>query len=260
MASPKVKITPYDPEQDLKPEPNNYVEKIPDIRVEPSQFSGSDEEGEDAAFRRAIQLVESSGRLDPKHPLIKKGPQAGQQAVGPYAILPNTADNVAGLLKNKNNDLKADVLGADYKDPEVAQFKNMSAAEATKLLKQRPELHLDNLHDGDLKRMAYGWNQGSNDPTISEDDLARLERPGEYVDKFKKAYIQTTQPKGLGPIYDNPEELATVQQYKNEIPNSRNFKTVKDMLKQAATEDSNREPATPKFEKLTKSLKKRRRK
>lgn len=242
MASPNVKIKPFDPDKDLKPDPSNYVEKIPQVEATPDEFRKPLGQAENDDFLKAIRMLESSGGKNTDHETMESGLHAGDTAMGSFGLMPNTAKDIASKLNHRNTTLRNQV-GADYEDPEVQQLARLPKDKIDAAIKRNPDLenalarylakHLNATHNGDLSKMAYGWNAGSNLPPeeISDQDLAN----SEYVSRFKDLYARENKPEGLGPVYSN-----------------------QDILDKATKLQAERSPATPRFQNLTKDLKKNR--
>lgn len=87
-----------------------------------------------AAVLAALRQVESSGGKDMKHALIKSGAHAGERAIGPYAFLPSTIQE----LVSKSPKLKSkygEVLDMDYGDGDQSDIEDF--------IKQHPGFHTD---------------------------------------------------------------------------------------------------------------------
>lgn len=146
-------------------------------------------------FLAPISFLESSGGKNMSHSTVQGGLHAGDSALGKFALMPKTVQNVASMLTHKGSVLR-NKLGPAYQDPEVAAFRTMPEDQISTKLKNNMPLqrriarylatHLDAIHGGDPYRSAYGWRFGSNKPShsINQKDLD----DSGYVKKFKTLY------------------------------------------------------------------------
>lgn len=145
------------------------------------------------SFLNPIMQLESSGGKKTEHKPVEQGVQAGTTAVGNYALMPRTVQNVAGMLNSKSSELR-NFLGNDYKDPEVQDLQNVPEKDISKKLKANPDLqnrvarylaqHLFNRHKGNEDKMAFGWRFGSEKP--SEQITDKMLNGSGYVKQFRK--------------------------------------------------------------------------
>ncbi len=136
----------------------------------------ADEQDRDE-FLNTISQIESSGGQNTNHPVIQRGPQTGQQAMGLYGLLPNT---IAELYNRAKMNKQA--------TPEMVE-----AAQNPDAVKQNPELEkqyanqlaekvLNQYQDPEMA--AYAWNHGHN---LSLDKIKERHYADDpYVQKFKQ--------------------------------------------------------------------------
>lgn len=144
-------------------------------------------------FLKPISYLESSGGRNVNHATVESGIHAGDTAIGRFGFMPKTFQNVAGMLKQKNSNLRQ-VVGDKYKDEEVEAMHSMDPKQITEYVKANPNVklravrylaaHLDKLHNGDQRRMAHGWRFGSNRPSDKITD--KMLNDSGYVKKFKE--------------------------------------------------------------------------
>lgn len=130
-------------------------------------------------FLNAISQIESSGGTNLSHPTIQTGPQAGQQAMGSYGLLPNTVQELSNRARLQHQ-----------LTPEMA-----AAARNPAAIQQNPELeqqYAQQLADRVLNRFhdpamaAYSWNSGHNLTPEQVKERDYMNDP--YVQKFQKVW------------------------------------------------------------------------
>lgn len=127
-------------------------------------------------FRKAIAQLESSNGRNTNHPMVNHGVNKGTKAIGTYALMPATVDE----LTKKKSDL--------------AFLASMSPEQKTRYLIQHPETqdilfnqmydHLDSRYRGNPRMMAEAYNAGMYLP-VAKMTPSRLES-SDYVNKFDK--------------------------------------------------------------------------
>lgn len=124
-------------------------------------------------FKRRISGVESNFGKNLNHPLVETGLQAGDRAIGKYAMMPNTIQEFAGRMGNSELAGIPKELYQDYFQ------KNPKAYD--QIADYGMNFVLDKFHDPESA--AYAWNQGHNlDPsTITPYKLAK----SDYIRKFR---------------------------------------------------------------------------
>ena len=165
------------------------IKEREDFENEMGQPFGGNQEDQ---FLHTIQGVESSFGSDTEHPVISGGIHKGDSAIGKYALMPNTIQELARKVSNPStqlggtlpyklntDDLKA--LGGLSKE----QLKQ--TIEADPALQDRLARYLAQdigLRSSNEQEKAYRWNMGQNIPkgSITPDKLDR----SEYVQKFNK--------------------------------------------------------------------------
>jgi hypothetical protein len=133
------------------------------------------------ALLQKIAALESSRGTNQNHPVITKGLQAGQQAIGTYGLLPNTIRERIQSLKNRHVNVPQG----------FEQIKGMSDDDIRSNVNPEVEQYLAedlmstifNRAGGDADKAAYMWNSGHNlDPSkITPEAL----ESNPYVQKFK---------------------------------------------------------------------------
>lgn len=154
--------------QDINPQ---YMEReIPAAVSTVDEALGIDPREE---FKRRISGVESSFGKNLNHPTIQSGIQAGDKAIGQYALMPNTVQEFAGRmgdskLRNMPKELYPDYFKKNPKEyDKVADFGMNYVLEKYK----------------DPEAAAFAWNQGHNlaPESITPEKLAK----SDYVNKFR---------------------------------------------------------------------------
>jgi hypothetical protein len=130
-------------------------------------------------FLDAISQIESSGGTNLNHPVIQTGPQAGQQAIGSYGLLPNTVQELSNRARIQHQ-----------MTPEIAAAsRNPASIESNPELERQYANQLANrvLNRTDDPRMAaYAWNSGSN---LTPDQIRERDYMNDpYVQKFSKIW------------------------------------------------------------------------
>lgn len=125
-------------------------------------------------FKRKISGVESSFGEDLEHPVVEKGIQAGDKAIGEYAMMPNTIQEFARRMGNRKLASLPKELYPDYleKNPKVQDEITNAALE-----------HVFNRFNKDPEKAAYGWNQGHN---LNPDSITKEKLDNSnYIEKFR---------------------------------------------------------------------------
>lgn len=127
---------------------------------------------------REIAEIESAGGKNVNHPLMKTGMHKGMSAIGKYALMPKTIDD---LVKN---------------DPELQYLSRMDQLAKRKALMSNPELenilaskYYEKAARGSQtpQEIAYKWYHGYNSKPTQE----QLQK-SDYVNKFNRlsGYLQ----------------------------------------------------------------------
>jgi len=124
-------------------------------------------------FKRRISGVESNFGTNLNHPLIQSGIQAGDKAIGQYALMPNTIQEFAGRMGNKKLKDMPKELYPDYFKKNPKEYDEMAD--------YGMDFVLDKFKDPEAA--AFAWNQGHNlDPnTITPEKLEK----SDYIRKFR---------------------------------------------------------------------------
>jgi hypothetical protein len=130
-------------------------------------------------FLDAISQIESSGGTNTSHPVIQHGPQAGQQAIGSYGLLPNTIQELSNRAR-LHNQLTPEMAAASRDPASVGQDPNLEKQYAT----QMADRVLNRFHDPAMA--AYAWNSGHN--LTPEQVKQRDYQNDPYVQKFQKIW------------------------------------------------------------------------
>ncbi len=137
------------------------------------------QKGQSEDFLNAISQIESSGGQNLNHPVIQAGPQAGQQAIGSYGLLPNTIQELTNRARLENKIT-----------PEMeAAARNPASIGSNPELEQQ---YAQQLADRVLHRFpdpamaAYAWNSGHN--LTPEQVKHRDFQNNPYVQKFSKIW------------------------------------------------------------------------
>lgn len=124
-------------------------------------------------FLKLIAQLESNNGRNTNHPIVNYGVNKGTHAIGKYALMPATADE---LVKNNDpNGLKS--LTPEQKYQYFQQHPEIQEDLAGKMYE-----HLSNRYHGDPQKMALGYNAGMYLPEASITP-AKLES-SPYVNKF----------------------------------------------------------------------------
>lgn len=135
-------------------------------------------------FLNKIMQIESSGGKNVNHPVVTApNLQQGDQAVGRYALMPNTVKELVNRRR-----LRGTV------SPEMLDLTQMAPDQLKQHLATNPELeeqlandlstHVIRKQGGDEDKAAYSWIQGHNlNPNqITPDTLNK----SDYVQKFRR--------------------------------------------------------------------------
>lgn len=132
-----------------------------------------------AEFLELIKQIESSGGKNTQHRTIQSGIQAGDSAIGPYGLMPNTIQEIVNRQRQKGP-LEEQFSDVYNKDPEYIKdyFTQNPKVEEDIASKLVDKIGLEN-----PEKSAYKWNMGHNlpDERVTDEELAR----SEYVRKFK---------------------------------------------------------------------------
>lgn len=187
--APPQKVEPLE-EASYKPSFNKLGSRLSNNN-KPDYFSEEGLHPEDT-FLRNISHIESSGGKNLEHKEIESGLHKGTAAIGRYGIMPKTAKDISGMLKNKQSMLKMH-LGDNYSDPEVEELSKLDDKEVVKLVANNPKLEQRlarylatriGLMEGDELDKAYRWNMGHNIKKVDIDPKSRDEH--QYIRKYKQ--------------------------------------------------------------------------
>lgn len=146
-------------------------------------------------FLGAISTLESQGGKYTDHKPVNNSVHQGDSAMGTYALMPKTAQNIVGMLNSPHSKLRA-ILGPDHKDDEFVHAATGDSAVVAERFKANPALalrgarylatHLHAMQHGDPVKASYAYRFGTNlPPTAITAD--KLKNSG-YVKKFKELY------------------------------------------------------------------------
>lgn len=135
------------------------------------------------SFLKTIGQIESSSGKNTNHPIIETGIQKGDRAIGTYALMPNTVDEIITRAKNENKSSE-----------EMDNILNMSPEEKKAYIEANPEIekalatnlagYVLNKQGGDTEKAAYSWLHGHN---LSPDRIENKDYSNDpYVQKFAK--------------------------------------------------------------------------
>jgi len=150
-------------------------------------------------FLKTTSMIESSGGKNLKHPKIKQGLHAGDRAVGQWALMPKTVQELAGRMAD---------------NPELTPYAKMDTKKISKKISENPHHEkqmasflANKLYDkfgGDENKMAYAWNQGHNiNPESFKTDKKDYLKH-DYVKKYNKYKNQESQPERI-PASSKPQ-------------------------------------------------------
>lgn len=107
-------------------------------------------------FKKLISYLESSSGKNTNHPMVNHGPNAGTSAMGEYALMPRTAQDLARQNSNKT-ELDRIVQEADPKSVEEILTSNPGK------YKQYIDQLTDKVSDSpSLEEAATKWKAGQN--------------------------------------------------------------------------------------------------
>ncbi len=130
-------------------------------------------------FLNAISQIESSGGTNLAHPTIKKGPQAGQTAMGMYGLLPNTIQELTNRARLQGQ-VTPEMMAASRDPASIKQDPNLEQQYANQLANRV----LTRLPDP--RMAAYAWNSGHN---LTSDQIRGRDYINDpYVQKFSKVW------------------------------------------------------------------------
>lgn len=151
----------------------------------------------DEPFLNSIREIESSKGVNLDHIPMESGIHKGQAAIGEFGLMPNTIRELAARLRRRDPKLQLDP--SFQGDPEIQQWEVPSEENATTDAKlsaafaDSPDLQrrtarymgrlLESRADGNLEKMAYGYNMGHN-KKLSELPIETI-TSNPYVSKFK---------------------------------------------------------------------------
>ncbi len=143
-------------------------------------------------FLNKIQGLESSYGTNTEHPIINVGVNAGDQAIGKYALVPNTIQDIARKVGNRNTQLGASLPYGTQLEP-IQALKGVNKDELKGLMDKNPGLEdqLGRLLAKDIMLKsngeddaAYRWHSGQNIPR--DKVTPEMLQGSEYVQRFKK--------------------------------------------------------------------------
>jgi hypothetical protein len=144
-----------------------------------------EKEGKINNFLNTTAMIESSGGKNLKHPKIKSGIHRGDSAIGQWALMPKTVQEIAGRMSST---------------PEIAAYAKMDKKKIANSLAKNPHHEkamvsflANKLYDkfgGDENKMAYAWNQGHNINPESFDTNRKDYLNHDYVQKYNKYKTQ----------------------------------------------------------------------
>lgn len=135
-------------------------------------------------FLRKIRGVESSFGQDLDHPEVTSGIQAGDTAVGQYALMPNTIQEFTDRMIRKGNAPAIVRRLQKVEDPQEVADQVASDPELEDLYAKIMAGHVLHRQGGNEEKAAFSWNQGHNlNPAkITPEKL----EASDYVQKFRK--------------------------------------------------------------------------
>lgn len=161
--------------QELERDRRSYSDKYNQNKTSPDRQKKIDN------FLKTTSMIESSGGKNLKHPKIKHGIHAGDQAVGQWALMPKTVKEIAGRMADNS---------------EIAPYAKMNTKKISQNLSQNPDHEkqvvsflANKLYDkfgGDENKMAYAWNQGHNINPESFKTDRKDYLNHDYVKKYNK--------------------------------------------------------------------------
>lgn len=146
-------------------------------------------------FLGTISQLESTGGKYTDHKPVNSEMHHGDSAMGTFAIMPRTAQNIVGMLKSPHSKLRA-MLGPDHQDQEFIQAATGDSKDVAERFKANPALalrgarylatHLHAMQHGDPVKASYAYRFGTN---LSPEAITadKLKNSG-YVKKFKELY------------------------------------------------------------------------
>lgn len=160
-------------------------------------------------FLAKIMQVESSGGHDIDHPEIKTGIHKGDSAIGRFALMPNTIDEMVRRAGKSDKSLKA-LLKMSPEEKE--EFINSNPEIEMKLGRQLAT-HVLKKQGGDEAKAAYAWLYGHN---LSPDKIEKKNYLEEdYVKKFQAVTpkLKERNQRTLAESLVTPEESELLKQY-----------------------------------------------
>lgn len=134
-------------------------------------------------FLQKISQIESSGGKDTDHPTLKYGIHAGDQAIGRYALMPNTVRELVNRRKLQGTSTDQLQQVSEMSSPEMKDYIEQNPDVEDDLAKQLANKVIQRQH-GDEDRAAYSWKQGHNLTPDDIPDESLEESP--YVQKYRK--------------------------------------------------------------------------
>lgn len=126
-------------------------------------------------FLHYISQLESSGGKNVNHPVVETGPQAGEQAVGSYGMMPNTKQEFMNRYPAQ--------LDENSSDNDVAR---------------KVGEYVLNKAKGNETTAAGLWNMGHNLPEDRMDEA----HDSDYAQKYEALRKQVPEALDLHPYYD----------------------------------------------------------
>jgi len=134
-------------------------------------------------FLKRISQLESSGGQNTDHPVVQSGIQEGEQAIGQYALMPNTVRELINRRRLQGNEIS----------PELQNIHKMPSPDMKKYIEENPNIEDDLANQlatkviqgqvGDEDRAAYSWKMGHNltPDRITDEKL----NTNPYVQKYR---------------------------------------------------------------------------
>ena len=127
-------------------------------------------------FLSAIAKIESNNGRNINHPMVNTGINKGTHAIGTYALMPATVDE---LIKKRSEYSDLGTMTPDQKQQYL-----LAHPEAQQALAGQMYEHLSNRYNADPQKMAYAYNHGMYLPNsrMTPEKLAA----DNYTNKFNK--------------------------------------------------------------------------
>jgi len=176
-------------------------------------------------FLKIISKIESDEGRNTNHPMMKSGIHKGHQAIGKYALMPNTIDE---LIKRRVEYDFLKQMDPKRKAQYLAENPKVEADLANSMYN-----HLNTRMKGDPAKMAYAYNHGMylnpdkiNQETLKKDDYTNKYNKLAQLIGEKPVSLARNMQKSENNLQNTPKNLPTNSITPNILANNSNLEDI----------------------------------